>query len=144
MPIGMTPRLFAAKAIGGEASTQLYGQRGVFGVGDDVLLGPRPRVPGNDLATADGCHLSQSGRYVDEPANHTWIDRVVDSVDPHVVVAGQPDPLIEPDRRRKRWQRDHRVVVGVEQIDGAALDGRHHARIRATQPVSELGIEVRW
>ena len=100
-------------------------------------------MAGDDLAVAGHRHGVRRGGDVDEPADRSWINRVVDSVHPHVVVAAQPDAVGQPDRWADRWQREHGQVVGLQQVDRAALDRADRAGVGPRQPVAQLGVEVR-
>lgn len=48
---------------------------------------------------------------------------------PHVVVAGQPDPVAPPDCGIERRQGEHRGVVDVEQLDRPGADRADRALV---------------
>jgi len=52
--------------------------------------------------------------------------------------------VTQADRRCDRWQRDHRLVVGLQQVDRTALDRADRSRVRAQQPLVQLLVEVPW
>jgi len=53
-----------------------------------------------------------------------------------VVIQVQPDQVNQPDLRTYRWKRNHRLTVGRQQIDRAALDRPDSARVRPHQPLA--------
>lgn len=126
----------------GELPAQDPGGGQVGGIVHDLALRPAPWVTGDDLAVANDCHRGERGLGLDEPADHPRVDRVVTRADTNVVVAGQTRPVAQPNRWCDRRQRQHRGVVGIDQLDRAAADRADRALIRPGQPSVELGGEV--
>lgn len=98
---------------------------------------------GDDAAVAVDGHSVEGGGDVDEPADDLRVERVLDGVDADVVVPPEPDPVVQFDRRCHRRQRDHRRMVGLQQVDRAALSRPDGPRVRADEPVYQLLVEVR-
>ena len=143
MPIEVVAGGATSTAFISELVAQRRGGGEMPGFGDHAIFGPGPLVAAHDMAVAVDHHLIRACRDVDEPADYPRIHRIVDGVDAYVVVTGQSDPLTESDRRSDRRQRQHRQVVGFEQIDRATPDGTHRAVVAPDQPGSKLRIEVR-
>nr|AAG24941.2 unknown [Frankia sp. Ar15] len=131
-----------APAVLGQGLAHPRGGRGMLGIGDDTVAGPRAGMTGHGLAVAGHRHRVQRGGHVDEPADRPRVDGVVDGVDPHVVVPAEPDPGGKAGQRVDRWQFQHRPQIGLQQIDRTAPDRPHGAGIRQRQPFSQLDVEI--
>jgi hypothetical protein len=60
------------------------------------------------------------------------------------VISWQPSAQRPAGQRRDRWQREHRVPVGVPPVGGSAAQGAVLTHVRATgDPVGALAVEVR-
>ena len=62
----------------------------------------------------------QVGGHLDAAADHRRVDRVVVGIQPHVVVARQPQRAAPARRRRDRRQRQHRGPVSVDPVGWGA------------------------
>ncbi len=92
--------------------------------------------------TAAGGHRVQISMNIDHPADHRRIHRVVVAQDPRVVVARQPGPGGEPDRRRHRRQSRHRRPIHLDQFGRRRAQAPNPAAVRAHQPLGELGVKI--
>ena len=83
-----------------------------------------PAIGGSDEpATQMHADVVEFGDDVDHAADRDRVDGVVVAEHPDVVVPGQPDPQPQTHRGFQRRQRQHRRLVGLEQVD-RAMAGR--------------------
>ena len=101
-------------------------------------------MAGDQPALAGHRHLPQVRADIDHPADHRRVHRVIARVDAHVMIAGQPDPVMPAQRRlRDRRQRRHRRPVRADPVRRRAPQHPLEPGVRQRHPLAHLGVEVR-
>jgi hypothetical protein len=80
---------------------------------------------------------------LDPAADHRRVDRIVVAVQPHVVVAWQPQRAAPPGHRGDWGQGQHRGPVGLDPVDWRTAQHPPLALVDHSEPVGQLGVEVR-
>jgi hypothetical protein len=108
-------------------------------------LVPRPaaRVVGDQLAVAERLDPVRVGADLDAAADRRGVHRVVVAVQPHVVVAGQPQRVGPAGHGRDRRQRQHRGTVRRDPVDRGAAQRTTLPAVGEGEPADQLVVEVR-
>ena len=114
----------------------------MVGVGDGLVPCPAPVMITHQLALPADRDPFEVGGHVDQAADHGRVDGVVVARDPHVVVAGQPDPTVPPQIHWRGRQGEHRRAVGCPPGRRRTLDPTRVPAVRGLQPSLELAVEV--
>jgi hypothetical protein len=108
-----------------------------------LMAGPAARMVSHQPPVGPDPHPLQIGIDLHPAADRSRVDRVVVAVQPHVVVAWQPQRRLPPGLWRHRRQGQHRSAVGVDPVGRGAAQHPPAPLVDQRQPVAKLGVEVR-